>query len=670
MANSPRFSLLAVALAATIGTAGAQTAAPQRAQPGTPAPAESGGVADTSIFAPLPLPTPNEFRLASGAPGPRYWQNRADYDITATLDTGANALTGELTMRYTNNSPTTLDHIWMQVEQNAFTDSSLNAYIYPQNSRFGARAFAGGDEIDHFEQIVTARGAKNGRKVPLKTRTYDTMLYVELAEPLAPGKTATFSVGWHFKIPEHGADRMGHDGPLYELAQWYPRVAVYDDVRGWNTDPYVGQGEFYLEYGDFTYAVTVPAGYIVAGTGTLENPREVLTATQIARLAKAARSDTVVHIITQAELESGAARPSRTGTATWKFRAHNVRDVAWAASPEYLWDATSWKGIMAYAYYRPSAIDPWSDAADEARMSIMEYSERWFQYPYPQISAVEGPVSGMEYPMLAMEARSEDKYDLYNVVTHEIGHNWFPMIVGSNERIHFWQDEGFNTFINTFSEARRYPERGDQMQRAADERSQIEQTMIHDVDVPIEQPADRIDPRRLGFTEYTKTSVGLQLLRQEILGPAAFDDAFRTYVKRWAFKHPTPADFYRTMEDVSGQRLSWFWREWFITNDHFDQAIDTVVTRTKGDTTMVGVLYGNHARGVLPIRVRFTFSDGSTQDYRYPANVWSQNSSQYGRRYDFVGKTLVKIELDPDKRLIDVNRANNVWTAKPAAVNP
>jgi hypothetical protein len=621
------------------------------------------GVPDTSIFAALRLPTPNEYRLADGEPGPRYWQNRADYDIKATLDTAAQTVTGQLTLHYTNNSPVALTHIWLQVEQDAFNDSSLNAYVFPQQSRFGARGFEGGDRIDTLEQLVTERGGKAPRRVKLTSRNWDTMLYVELAEPLASGKAATLDIAWHFRVPEHGADRMGRDGSLYEIAQWYPRVAVFDDVRGWNTDPYEGQGEFYLEYGDFSYTVTVPAGYIVAGTGVLDNPRSVLTQTEITRLAQAAKSATPVHIVTQEELQNGSARPRTSGMLTWKFTAKNVRDVAWAASPEYMWDASSWKGIMAYGYYRPSAIDPWSDAADQARMSIMEYSERWYQYPWPQITVIEGPVSGMEYPMVAMEAKSNDKYDLYNVITHEIGHDWFPMLVGSNERIHFWQDEGFNTFINTFSEARRYPEKGDQMQRAADQRTEIEETQERNIDVPIEMPADRMDPDKLGFTEYDKTSVGLQLLRQEILGPAAFDAAFKEYIRRWAYKHPTPTDFYRTMDDVSGQRLDWFWREWFVEDDHFDQAVDTVLTRTRGDTTTVLVGYGNRSRGVLPLRVRFTLSDGSTQTYHYPADVWSMNSSFYVRRYDFVGKTLAKIELDPDHLLVDDNRSNNVWTA-------
>ena len=648
----------AAAMAVLFGSvsAGAQqgqmTVPPQT--PGTRA-----GATDTSIFADLDLfPSPNVYRGADGRPGPRYWQQRADYDLHATLDTAAKSVSGSMTMRYTNHSPDTLRFIWVQTEQNAFRPNSLNTLVFAPGSRFGSRNFAGGDIIDHFDQVI------GGRRTPLKLRDNGTVTKVDLAQPLAPGQTATIDAAWHFLIPEHGADRMGRDGTLYEIAQWYPRVNVYDDVRGWNTEPYLGQGEFYLEYGDFNLSVTLPAGYIVAATGTLENPREVLTAAQISRLAKAATSATPVAIVSQQDLTSGAARPRTAGMMTWRFKAHDVRDMVWAASPEYLWDASSWNGILAQAYYRPSAATIWNDAADQSRMSIQEYSERWFKYPYPQISAVEGPISGMEYPMLAMEARSSDKFDLYNVVTHEIGHNWFPMIVGSNERMHFWQDEGLNTFINTFSEARRYPQNGDQMKRAGQERAEIEASQRLNVDVPIEQGPDRIDPRKLGFTEYTKVSVGLQLLRQEILGPEAFDDAFREYIRRWAFKHPTPTDFFRTMESVSGERLDWFWREWFYENPHFDQAIESVQTSDSSGVQHVVVVYGNRARGVLPIFVRFTFSDGTTQDFKYPALVWSTNSSRYSRTYDFVGKTVKRIDVDPDHLSLDVDRTNNSWMAK------
>jgi hypothetical protein len=658
MSHESRLSVAALLVAALSSVLPAQNAPQPERQPRAAAKFDNTGAPDTSMFAPLDLPPGNEFRSGAGTPGPRYWEQRADYDLHGTLDTAAKSLRGEMTLRYTNNSPDTLRFVWFQVEQNAFAPGSLNSLVFPAESRFGARNFAGGDVIDRFNEVA------GPKKTALKTRVEGTVMKVDLAAPLAPGKTTTFDVAWHFNIPEHGADRMGRDGSLFELAQWYPRVCVYDDLRGWNTEPYLGQGEFYLEYGDFNLSVTVPAGYIVAATGALQNASEVLTPAEISRLAQAAKSDTPVHIVTQQDLESGAARPRKTGTMTWRFTAKNVRDAVWAAAPDYMWDASSWQGHMAFAYYRPSAIETWKDAADMARMSIMEYPERWFPYPYPQISAVEGPISGMEYPMLAMETKSADKYDLYNVVTHEIGHMWYPMIVGSNERMHMWQDEGFNTFINYFSEARRYPEKGSYEQRVAHDRETVEQFMAHNFDEPLEVQPDRINPNLLGENAYVKTAVGLAQLRDEILGPQAFDDAFREYTRRWAFKHPSPADFYKTMENVSGKRLDWFFREWFIENAHFDVGIDTVVQKQVGEVDSVGVRYRNYARGVLPIRVRFTFSDGSTQDLTYPAEVWSTNPLFYDRFYDFKGKTLAKIQIDPDNRIVDIDRANNVWPRK------
>jgi hypothetical protein len=652
------------ALVAAGAPLGAQSST-QGTRPATPNPItrfDPTGSGDTSLFAPLNLPNGNIYRSGDGSPGPKYWEQRADYDLHGTLDTTAKALRGEMTLRYTNNSPDTLRFVWFQVEQNAFKNGSLNSYVFPAESRFGARNFEGGDFIDRFNQVAGAAKGARGTGVPLKTRVEGTVMKVDLATPLPPGQTTTFDVAWHFNVPEHGADRMGRDGALYELAQWYPRVCVFDDLRGWNTEPYLGQGEFYLEYGDYNLSITVPAGYIVAATGMLQNAAEVLTPTEISRLAQAAKSETPVHIITEDELKSGAARPkSANGMVTWRFAAHNVRDAVWAASPEYMWDASSWQGHMAFAYYRPSAIEPWKDAADMSRMSINEYSERWFQYPYPQISAVEGPISGMEYPMLAMEDRNPDKYSLYNVVTHEIGHMWYPMIVGSNERMHMWQDEGFNTFINYFSEARRFPEKGTYDQRVAHDRREVEAYMQHNVDVPLEVQPDRIEPMLLGENAYVKTAVGLGLLRDEILGPAAFDDAFREYTRRWAFKHPSPADFYRTMENVSGRRLDWFFREWFIENPHFDVAVDSVRQKQVGDIDSVQVFYGNHARGVLPLHARFTFSDGSTENFDYPAEIWSTDEVNYDRLYGFNGKKITKIELDPDKRSMDTDRSNNVW---------
>ena len=656
--------VIAALLAASVTPFTHRLAAQARTTPKEPT-MDPTGVGDTSMFAPLNLPPGNTYRSGSGAPGPKYFQQRADYELHGTLDTAAKALKGEMTLRYTNNSPDTLRFVWFQVEQNAFKAGSLNSFVFPSESRFGARNFEGGDVVDRFNQVTA------GKKTGLKMRVEGTIMKVDLATPLPPGQMTTFDVAWHFNIPEHGADRMGRDGSLYELAQWYPRLCVYDDVRGWNTEPYLGQGEFYLEYGNFALDVTVPVGYIVAATGSLVNPTEVLTPAQISRLKQASTSATPVHIITKDELESGAARPKKSGMLTWRFQAQNVRDAVWAAAPDYMWDASSYNGKYAFAYYRPSAIDTWKEAADMARMSIQEYSERWYPYPYPQITAVEGPISGMDYPMVAMETKSADKYELYNVVTHEIGHMWYPMIVGSNERMHMWQDEGFNTFINYFSEARRYPEKGSYAERVRHDREEVVQFMQHNVDEPLEINPDRINPGLLGENAYVKTAVGLALLRDEILGPAAFDDAFREYTRRWAFKHPTPTDFFRTMEDVSGKRLDFFFREWFLENPHFDQAVDTVAQKQVGDIDSAFVLYTNHARGVLPIHARFTFSDGSKQDFDYPVEVWSTNTTFYVRQYEFKGKKLVRVEIDPDKRLPDTDRENNVWPreAAPPATN-
>ena len=318
--------LVAAALC-TVALSGIASAQDQKMAETTPPRSgefDATGVNDTSVFAPLPMPQGSEFRSASGAPGPRYWQNHADYDIQASIDTAAKTLTGQLRLRYTNHSPDTLHFVWFQVEQNAFKDTSLNALVFPQQSRFGGRGFDGGDVIDRFDLV---RGP--AAHVALVTRVEGTELKADLPQGLAPGATATFDIAWHFKVPEHGADRMGRDGALYELAQWYPRVAVYDDLRGWNIEPYLGQGEFYLEYGDFTYAVTVPAGYIVAGTGSLDNGAEVLTAAERARLAKAATSATPVAITTAGgavERRGAAASPRarsrgdsmRTTCATWR----------------------------------------------------------------------------------------------------------------------------------------------------------------------------------------------------------------------------------------------------------------------------------------------------------------------------------------------------------------
>jgi Peptidase family M1 domain len=641
-------------------------------------------VADTGIFSPLRLPPGNEIRRPNGSPGPKYWQQRVDYQIRATLDTSAKRLTGSEIIQYSNNSPDTLGFLWLQLDQNLFRTGSTGSLLFASESRFGGAGFSGGFEIDSILQCSTpqepAAGAQPSRRKrrakapakvqprcgssPLKTRVDDTMMYLELASPLPPGGKTILELSYGFNIPEHGADRMGRDGSLYEIAQWYPRMAVYDDVHGWNTDQYLGQGEFYLEYGNIEYEVTVPAGYIVAGTGVLLNPADVLTTAQQGRLATALKSDTTIHIVTAPELSSGAARPVKEGSLTWRFKADNVRDAAWAASPDYLWDAARWEGVLAQAYYRASAVDTWKDAAKMSRFSIQEYSTRWFSYPYPQISAIEGPVSGMEYPMVAMEAKGESGPDLYNVLTHEIGHMWYPMVVGSDERRYAWMDEGFNTFINTFSEES-YWKRNDAAVR------QRERQLVVGIDQmptaqPILTPANRYRTSdNLLSLAYVKPSIELLTLRNKVLGPQVFDSAFREYTRRWAFKHPQPADFFRTIEEVSGRDLSWFWRGFFYTTAALDQAVESVKADSAGGAQVTLVNLGD---AVMPVELELGFEDGTTDVLKLPVEIWYG-----GNRYVYQikpTKTIVRARVNPDGTLPDAVATNDVWRRPAPTATP
>jgi Peptidase family M1 domain len=644
-------------------------------------------VADTGIFSPLRLPPGNDVRGSSGAPGPGYWQQRVDYRIRATLDTAAKRVTGTESIQYTNNSPDTLKFLWLQLDQNLFRPGSTGSLLFASESRFGGAGFAGGFDLDSVFQCrgagATGTGAappkapaKSKRRAktappeprcgaaPLRTRVDDTMMYLELGTALPPRGNTTIELGYGFTIPQHGADRMGRDGSLYEIAQWYPRLAVYDDVHGWNTDQYLGQGEFYLEYGTIDYEVTVPAGFIVAGSGVLQNPADVLTPTQRQRLALAVKSDTAVQIVTPSDLTSGAARPTKDGSLTWRFKAENVRDAVWAASPDYLWDAAGWDGVLAQAYYRPSAVDTWKEAAKMSRYSILEYSTRWFSYPYPQISAVEGPVSGMEYPMLAMEAKGDSGPDLYNVLTHEIGHMWYPMTVGSDERRYAWMDEGFNTFINTFSEEA-YWKRDDSAIR------QRERQLVIGIDqMPTAQPimtgANRYRTSdNLLSLAYVKPSIVLLTLRNKVLGAPVFDGAFREYTRRWAFKHPQPADFFRTMEEVSGRDLSWFWRGFFYTTAALDQSVEGVKQDSTGGSEVTLVNLGD---AVMPVELELGYDDGSRDLIKLPVEIWYG-----GNRYVYEakpGKTIVSARVNPDGTLPDAITTNDAWKRPTAAATP
>lgn len=598
-------------------------------------------------------PGPNSYRSSDGAPGPDYWQQRADYTITATLDTATTELSGSVEIRYTNNSPDTLGYVWLQADQNLYRTGSKGSALFPADSRWGVRGFQGGYSFSDVRVNGTA----------VQPRINDTMMRLDLPTPLPPrGGKATIAITYSFRVPEHGSDRMGRDSTLYEMAQWYPRMAVYDDVRGWNTDPYLGQGEFYLEYGDYDYAITVPAGYVVAGSGVLQNPNEVLTAEQAKRLSSAAKTSSVVQIITQSE--AAAARSQRkSGTRTWRFRAQNVHDVAWAGAPDFRWDATSWNGILTQAYYEfPKSGKAWEQAAEQTQWTIRQYSELFFPFPYPQATSVAGPVGGMEYPMFVMVGYgTDDPASIFGTINHEHGHEWFPMIVGSNERRYAWMDEGINTYLNAFAQEARYP--GQSAYPLY--RRNWEDAVTRGIQSPLMTAPDNIDPAALGAIGYRKPALVLLTLRNHVVGPSAFDTAFREYIRHWAFKHPTPGDFFRSIENGTGEDLSWFWRSFFYSSDVLDIGIDSVAMQSSEGQNFVKISLRRFTSVPFPVRLRVAYADGTTEEFSLPVNIWARSN-----RFDAVvpaRNRVVGVRLWPDPSVPDWNPANDTWGNAPPA---
>jgi hypothetical protein len=611
-------------------------------------------VADSSPFRPLDLPAPNEQRTGSGRPGPKYWQQRADYRITASLDTARHELKGRETIHYTNNSPTALPYLWLFLEQNICKSNSITGTLNQPPLVFADIAFdfscgANGFTDGMVLESATVAGAEARKSI------YGTTMRVELPRPLVPGASVDLDLAWHFTIPEQGVGRMGRDGPLHEIAQWYPRMAVYDDVRGWNHEPYIGAGEFYLDYGSYDVALTVPASYIVTATGELRNPEQVLTAAQRSRLALARRSDTAVTIISRAEVGKPSVTRPGNRPFTWHFTADSVRDFAWAAAPNWQWEASNYDGILIQTLYRASA-DKWADgeAHRMSRGAIKHFSEEWYRYPYPHATTVEGPVGGMEYPMITFVPNGSSRETTHWELAHEFGHEWFPMIVGSNERLYPWMDEGFNTFIDLPNAALYFAGTpyGDTIRAnplhlsTTHSRPGEEQPLI----------ANPAEVRDLMWTGYQKPALMLQTLRNEVLGKERFDAAFRDYIRTWAYKHPTPADFFRLMRDASGMELDWFWRDWVYTTARLDQAVEPVVTDTSGRAS---VFVANRGSMTMPAELRITFDDGTSETVRLPVEMWN-----LGPRFTYrvpVTKRVRRVEVDPRHVLPDYDRSNNVW---------
>ncbi len=655
-----------------------------------------------SYFRAIPdWPAANEYRDGQGNPGPKYWQQRVDYTIRTRLDTAQHRITGTARVTYHNNAPAELTYLWFQLDQNieqpdsraALSQPAIAQTQLPEQARrflFPDRSVLG-NTISRV-QLVDARG----RLTDARYLVNGTQMRVDLAAPLRTGERVQLEVEWSHGIPEAGTQNFNgrgqrelvKDGWLYEMAQWFPRAAVYDDVNGWNNDQFLGQGEFYLNFGNYDVQITVPRDHIVRATGTLTNPTEVLTTTQRQRLATAMRDTVPVFIVAADEVGNPAARPSGSGDLTWRFTAENVRDFAWASSRAFVWDAAGYtypesgRTVEMHSVYPRDAMPLWDKVSTRAiKQTLVTYGRMAFEYPYPQASNVHGPVFGMEYPMIAFcGARpSADgtytpalEYALVAVTIHEVGHNWFPMIVASDERKWTWMDEGLNSFLEHYASLEWDPQWPAARLRGF--ATNITPYMRTTDQVPIMTESDYIHTG-FGPNGYAKPAAGLVMLRERILGPERFDLAFREYSTKWAFKHPQPADFFRTLASGAGDNLNYFWRGWFYSTYANDQALAKVETQDAlpltGDPSR-GRYYHritiDNAGGlVLPIEFSLEFADGSRERVRLPAETWRKNERQFVYGH-FSDKPLAKVVLDPDAAYADVNRENNTWTPPVAPV--
>ena len=602
-------------------------------------------------------------RSAAGVPGPGYWQNSADYKIAVSLDDVANKITGDVEITYKNNSPDKLPFLWLQLDQNSFNTQSRGGKTTPiSGGRFGNLAFEGGYKIES----VTIDGK------PANFIVEDTRMQIRLASPLAEKiGTAKIKIAYSFTSPENASDRMGiqqtKNGAIYTVAQWFPRVCVYDDIEGWNVLPYLGAGEFYLEYGNFEYSINAPASHIVVGSGELLNPTEVYTADQVKKWAAAANSETTVVIRSAAEVTDPASRPAKD-RLTWKFKCNNARDVAFASSKSFILDACrinlpSGKKSLAVSVYpvESDGKNAWGRSSEYVKASIEHYSNWLYEYTYPVATNVAGIVSGMEYPGIIFCGYRDKTESLWGVTDHEFGHNWFPMIVGSNERKFAWMDEGFNTFINFYSTDAF--NKGEYKNRKFDMHT-IAKSMFRETADPIMSIPDVIQTRNLGWEAYNKPGFGLRILRENILGADRFDYAFRNYISKWAFKHPTPMDFFRAMEDGAGEDLGWFWKAWFYELWRLDQSVKDVDYVEQDPAKGAVITIENLDKMAMPAVVEVELTSGEKERFTFPVEIWQRGSS-----WTFRTSTKLPIKsvvIDPDHSFPDMDSKNNTW--KPLSV--
>ncbi|MBD1394982.1 M1 family metallopeptidase [Mucilaginibacter glaciei] len=619
------------------------------------------------LFSPLPY-TKNgdEVHSPNGDPGPKYWQNRADYQLKVTLDTVAKTISGVDNITYTNNSPDALQYLWLHVDQNTYKKDARSNFVTAAQATQHTAGY-----IIESVSIVT-----NGKTATVPYTVTDTRMQVRMPVALAGGGAKiSLVIKYHYTIPGNFGNRTDYvetkNGKIYEIAQFYPRMCVYDDSRGWDTAPFLGSGEFYLEYGDIDYTVTLPADMIVAGSGELLNTTEVLTAKRVARMEAARNSDKTIMIRTAAEVTNPASRPTNKGNLTWHFKMLNTRDVAFSASKAYIWDAArvnlpNGKKCMAMSVYpvESNGNDAWGRATEYLKGSIEYFSSKWFVYPYPVAVNEAGIAGGMEYPGIVFDGITDKGKELFWVTAHEIGHNWFPMIVGSNERRFAWMDEGFNTFIDVyasdvFNKGEYAPKRDSEYAENGGNPADEIIPFITDPDAPtiMTQPDAIAEKYRHPYTYY-KPAFGLILLREQILGKDRFDYAFTNYIHKWAYKHPTPDDFFRSMENGAGEDLNWFWKGWYYNNYKLDIALIDAKYVGKDHSKGVVLTIANKELMAMPFIVEAKLKDGSKQRTYFPVETWLQNKVT-----TFFLPTKQDVEsltVDPDNALPDVNRKNNM----------
>jgi hypothetical protein len=600
-------------------------------------------------------------RTPTGEPGPRYWTNTTTYDLQATVDSAANVLRGRGTIRYRNNSPDTLRQLVLHLRQNIHKRGTLrNRPAEVTGGMALDRIDVGG--VDSLRRVQSRRQL---RRFGQGYRVQDTRLVVFPPEPVSPDSTVTLTVDWHFYIP--GADnfRMGQDGEVYYLGYWYPQMAVYDDLNGWTAEPYQGDGEFYMGYADYDVSVTVPEGWLVGATGTLQNADAVLSDSVQARLDRARTAEDIISVVDSTERGVGTATtaaPAGDSTLTWRFAAEQVRDFAFGTSTHFVWDATSAATgsgrSMIHAFYRPEKR-LWRRSAAFAQFSVKHLSDTIMPYPDPQMTTVEGPIGGgMEYPMITLIGTPTSAESLFGVTYHEISHMWFPMTVGTNEKKYAWLDEGTTTFNETEGRDAFYP---DQDAWARSEHYYFR--FATSVGTPSMRHADRypVDGPARYVASYDKPGVMLHALRG-ILGDETFREGYRTYAERWAYKHPTPYDFFNTFEDVARRELDWFWRGAFYESWTMDHAIRSVDHR--GDSTVVTV--ADKGRLPMPVFLNATYADGRTVERRVGVEPWLDGRRQVEVVLD--GGPVSTVVLNPDGLLPDLYRSNDRWTASGADV--